>query len=109
MNRAHLFVSVLFLGVAACGPDLQASCEDYNAAYIECINQAYPDDATTAETLTAALEGTCDVYADTSGDAAKAAADLFDCYTTALEAADCSTSEGFLALSEDQIACSTGA
>src|SRR5690348_4327178 len=89
------------LAFAGCGGDPKAACEDYVAAYKTCATDAYGDQTTGAQTaIDAAYPDTfCDAYDGLSGDAKKAAVDLFDCYTEKLDAADCSTTDGLTAYS----------
>jgi hypothetical protein len=94
--------------VAACGPNLEQSCQDYIDANSACIEEAYADDQASADTYKAALDGYCDGFATAKGDAAKAAADMFECYAEKADAADCSTTEGYTAYSTSLAECAGG-
>lgn len=104
--RLGTVLFVLSASLVACGPDLEQSCQDYFDAQIGCIEEAYADDPAMADAAKAAYPDTyCDAYADASGAAADDAADLFECYAAATDAADCSTTEGYTALSNELLAC----
>ncbi len=90
------WICAVALLASACGPDLEAACNDYFDAAIACIDEAYAEDATVADTTAAALDGVCDTYAGQKGSAAKESAEILDCYATTYESGDCSTPEGYL-------------
>lgn len=91
--------------LSACGPDVETACNDYITANQGCIDEAYGDDQASADVAKAALDGYCDAYAGMKGDEAKAAADMFDCYAEKIDAADCSTAEGYSAYSTSLAEC----
>lgn len=100
MNRTHMFLSVLFLGVVGCGGNLQGACEDYVASAKACSTEACGDDQACIDAQNAAFTDTfCDSYAEASGDAAKTLQDQLDCYSAAYDSADCSTLEGLTEVS----------
>jgi hypothetical protein len=106
--RNAMVMAIGTVCLAACGPNLEQSCQDYIDANVACIQEAYADDQASADTFAAALDGYCDAYAGAKGDAAKAAADMFDCYAEKADAADCSTAEGYTAYSTSLGECAGG-
>ena len=95
--------------LAGCGPNLVETSQDYFDAQIGCIEEAYGDDQAAVDAAKAAYPDTyCDAYEGIKGAEADAAADLFDCYATAVDAADCSTAEGYSALGTELLACVGG-
>ena len=83
------------LALTACGGDPVAACENYVDAWVACIDEAYADDGTTADSLAESTEGTCTAYESLSGSDGKEAAELLDCYADTIDAGDCSTSDGY--------------
>ena len=83
------------LGLAACGgADSEAACNDYVAAANSCAEESLAalEIEVTDDML---LDGDtiCAGQADLSGDVAADSADLFDCYTAAIDGVDCSDAE----------------
>lgn len=95
------FLPALFV-LSACGPDLETACENYITAANTCSEEAYPDDA---GTYALDAESTCSVYDGVTGTAADDAATLLQCYADAYGAADCSTTEGYSAATQEVTAC----
>jgi hypothetical protein len=88
--------------LAGCGGgDPAAACKDYLASYNDCVKQAG------ADTSSSLPDSYCDQYDGLSGDAKKAAVDLFSCYSDALDSADCSTTDGLTAVGTAEASCST--
>ena len=92
----NLLVVCSLMFAAGCGADVETSCDNYFDAALACMDEAYAGDDASLQATKDAFAGTCDVYGDMSGSAAKDAADLLDCYTETLEGADCSTPEAYL-------------
>lgn len=77
------------------GPQIssvQAACEAYLAAFLDCIATAYPDETEMLEELEASTEGTCDKYA---GNHDPELYESLACYTMNIIEGDCSTPEGY--------------
>ncbi len=102
--RKMSLLGVMLLA-AGCGPDLEASCQNYLDAYFACADAAFEGDDGTLETTKATLDGYCSVYEGYKGSEAKDAAELLDCYADAYSAADCTTVEGFAAAGTDIGSC----
>jgi hypothetical protein len=81
------------LTLSACGADPVSACEDYINAANTCYTEALGTLATAAGELDA--ESVCSVNDGLKGSAAKEATDLYNCYTEAYAAADCSTTDGW--------------
>lgn len=99
-------LAVLFL--TACGPDLQAACENYINANNGCYEEAYgAEEIPDGMMLDAATF--CAGYDGYKGSEAKDAAELLDCWATEIEAADCSdASTAGTSLSAALAACPAG-
>lgn len=100
--RNFIVLAIAPLVLSACGPDLQAACENYITAANGCSEEAYPDDAST---YALDAESTCAAYDGVTGAAAEESATILQCYADAYDAADCSTSDGYTAASTEMAAC----
>ncbi len=94
-------VPLLFTG---CGDSTVDACQSYISAVQTCLAEAYVDDEVTMDAVLASYdeEAICSVYEDADS---TEATDLMLCYTDAVEAGDCSTPEGWTAISTDLTAC----
>src|SRR5688500_1486346 len=89
-KKKMMMVGVLLL--AGCGADVDGACQNYDDAWVGCIDEAYADDPAMGDSVKAATEGTCDVY---DGAKDKESADLLNCYADTISGGDCSPAEAY--------------
>jgi len=86
---------VVAIVATSCGADVNASCDNYVAAWEACVNEAFADDENLKESTLATLDGTCETYASHTGKAAKESARILDCYADSIDAADCGDADAY--------------
>jgi len=82
MNR-WLLSGIAVLGLAACGPDAGAACEDYVSSAELCA-----EGGGIASGIPANY---CDAFSDISGAAARDATDKFECFVNVIRSGDCTS------------------
>lgn len=97
--RSLLLLAPLFL--AACGADVEAACTNYFDAYDACATE-YADANGIDPATVVPDDSICDAYA---GATDQESADLLNCYAEAYNNGDCSTSDGWTAVSTEITAC----
>jgi hypothetical protein len=78
--------------------DPVAACEDYVAAAVTCVEQAYADDPSVADVVSRGFAGACEDLTSDFREANEAAVSQFSCYADEFRSGDCSSQQGFSAI-----------
>lgn len=110
MRKMSIIVVAMF--AAACGPDVEQSCQNYIDNATACANEAFGGGTGTTTTTTGGTTGGlgsfCSAYDGLKGSEAKDAAGYLDCLSDAYANGDCSTAEGYTAAGTEAAGCVLG-
>lgn len=96
-------LTVLFLGLAACGSaDVSSACEAYEEAWLACIDIAFDANEADKSSIEAVARGTCAAYEDVEDKDTEA---LLDCYADTFRTGDCSDPEAYIRVTESLADC----